>query len=362
MKKAVAVLLTLVLIIGATPARADYFRYFFSSIDDNKTYEAGELIGNWIGAVEPDWQREFELDIGDLAASATGTVENVGDVISPTVSTMIPLRSYIVGEDGIVRVFDVLVSNMPEDFSPRNAPSTISNDDMYKEVVGFEALASLFHGEDAEGNKVEITNEEFDAFRQKYADQMTNIYTAVDYYMRAAGYDKEDYGNVDSVAKAMLIVSKYFPIGEKLLEYLDDTDNATRYIYLCAELYKGFYATFLRDEVTMAEFSTVVYLWSLNLTPQDEKGSPYAFVVYIPEEKRWVLTDVFQAALVGDLVHTSEVMNIIVDIRYFMSADADTLALGLRYDSITGVWVISGMNRAAYLLLASGGTLPDVNF
>ncbi len=352
MKKALALTLVLVMLLGALPAYA--YTMVFYSVDDNKQYDIDALIANWIGAVQ-GWDTEYELDIGDLAAQPTGVIEGIGDVESPKAVGVKPLRSYILAPDGTVRTNNLIVSNEPNRISPPESAGIISSGELKDIVEGFDIMGDLLDPSNKGLDDHTIPEEELVAFSEKHKDNLTSIYTAVDYYMKAAGYTKEDYGDVDTLATALYVIVNYFPIGDRLQEYLDDPEMGTEAVFMCAEMYKGFYATFVRDEVKMAEFSYVIYMWMLNEDVTDKEGSPFALATYMPETNSWELVDVFQIALLGDTVHNDDIMNIMIDTRYFMDDDGTSSVVALRYNEFVETWQLVGMNRTAYFQLLENG-------
>lgn len=349
MKKLVAMAVTLALMVTlSAPAMA--YRYQFNSIDDTKQIGINELLDNWNKAVGAD-PYTHEMDIGDLGYILKDMGGTLPAVLSPTVGGGMPLRSYIVDVEDVVRTLDMLISNEPEDIDPPEAADKLSGKDLREAVVGFEQFETLMQPQ-------AVSQEDLDAFYAKYQTQITAIYEKFTAYMTGAGFEDAYEASVEDLTKALYFATNYLNIGKKLTALLDDTENPNRSLFFGTELYKGFLAAFLDDEASMQEFSTIIYLWMNG--EDDEEGmetqiqsAPYAYVAYDEETEKWVLVDIFQLSIDNDEVKTQEIWDIIIDAQYFISVEEDTPVMALYYDQLAGQWTISGINAPCFKMLTA---------
>jgi hypothetical protein len=344
-KKLVAALLALALMATfAAPAMA--YRYLFVSIDTTKQIEIPELIGNWDKAVT-EGPEGLEMDVGDLGYNAEDLGGERPAVVSPTVGGGQPLRSYIVDPEGVVRTFDMLISNEPEDINPPEAVGKLSGKDLAEAVVGFDQFEKLMQ-------PGAVPQEELDAFYAKYQAQIEGIFERFTAYMTGAGFAGQYEASVEDLTKALYIAVNYLNIGNALTAILDNTEDPDRCAFFGTEFYKGFLATFLDDEASMKEFATIIYIWMEGEKEGEETigGAPYAYVAYDRETGKWSLVDIFQLTIDNDEVKKLEIWDAIIDAQYFISVESDTPVMALYYDAKDGQWKIAGLNAPCFEMLA----------
>lgn len=345
MKKLIATALVLALMVTlAAPAMA--YRYLFVSIDTTKEIQIQQLLENWLKSIN-EGAEGLEMDVGDLGYS----IENLGGsrpaVVSPTVEGGQPLRSYIVDAEGIVRTFNMLVSNESDDINPAEAPGKFSGKTLEEVVVGFEEFSKLMQ-------PGAISQDSIDVFYAKYQTQIEAIFEKFTAYMVGAGFEGEYEASVEDLTKALYIAVNYLHIGETLTAFLDDTANPERYEFFGTEFYKGFLATFLDDEASMKEFATILYIWMEGAEEGEDviQGAPYAYVAYDRETGTWSLVDIFQITIDNDEIKTQEIWDIIIDAQYFISVEDNTPIIALYYDAKDGTWKIAGINSSCFQMIA----------
>jgi len=334
----------------AAPAMA--YRYQFVSIDQTNEIDIQQLIDNWNAALT-DGTEGLEMDVGDLGY----TIENLGGtrpaVVSPTVEGGEPLRSYIVGAEGIIRTFNMLISNETEDIDPPEAPAQFTGKTLEEVIVGFEQFEQLMQ-------PGAISQDEIDAFYAKYQTQIESIFEKFTIYMTAAGFEGQYTASVEDLTRALYVAVNYLNIGEALTAILDDTEDSNRYDFFGTEFYKGFLATFLDDEASMDEFATIIYIWMEGVKEGDTMigGAPYAYVAYDEDTGTWSLVDIFQLTINDDEVKQLEIWDIIIDAQYFISVEDNTPIMALYYDAEDGAWKIAGINAACFaMILPNMGTV-----
>ena len=340
----IAAVLALALMVAlAAPAMA--YRYQFVSIDKTKQIEIDKLIENWKQAVQ-NGTDGLEMDVGDLGYSVENLGGNRPAVVSPTVGGGQPLRSYIVDPTGLVRTFDMLVSNEPEDIIPSDAPEKISGKELKDVVMNFEQFEALMQ-------PGAISQDDIDAFYAKYQTQIDAIFAQFTTYMVGAGFEGKYQASVEDLAKALYVATKYLNIGDTLTAILDDTENPDRYEFFGTEFYKGFLATFLDDEASMKEFASIIYIWMVGEEEGESSinGAPYAYAAYDKETGKWSLVDIFQLTIGNDQVKHQEIWDIIIDAQYFISVEKDTPIAALYYDAKDGAWKIAGINAACFQMI-----------
>lgn len=344
MKKLVATALALALMVTlAAPAMA--YRYQFVSIDSTKEIDIPDLIGNWDTSVT-NGPTGLEMDVGDLGYSGVDLGGNRPAVASPTVGGGQPLRSYIVDSDGVVRTFDMIVSNEPEDIDPPEASDKFTDKTLDDVVVNFDQFEQLMQ-------PGAVSQDDIDAFYAKYQTQIEEIYARFTTYMTGAGFEGQFEASVEDLTKALYVAVHYLNIGDSLTAILDDTEDPDRYEFFGTEFYKGFLATFLDDEASMKEFATIIYIWMEGETEADDpiKGAPYAYVAYDKDTGKWSLVDIFQLTIDNDEVKQLEMWNIIIDTQYFISVDENTPVIALYYDAKDGEWKIAGINAPCFEMI-----------